>query len=155
MKPGWIVNRYNTWFHQARGPSVLINGSDVRLGVDRPSPCLNEDYLIVRGFERVSGDIPIIRICRVRDTDGEAIGYRLLGGADQLTNPAHSAAYHTLPREFGFGQAKAVYGKGDQATTDFLKKCISAGILRKARKGWYEKVASPVARCAGNNRSDP
>ena len=136
---------WNTWFHQARGPSVLINGSDVRLGVDRPSPCLNEDHLIVRGFERVNGDIPIIRICRVRDADGEPIGYRLLAGADQLTNPAHSAAYHTLPHAFSFSEAKAVYNKGDQATTDFLKKCISAGILRKAKKGWYENVAATLA----------
>ena|SRR5437867_3893874 len=131
---------WNTWFHQARGPSVLINGSDVRLGVDRPSPCLSEDHLIVKGFERVNGDIPIIRVCRVRDENGEAIGYKLLAGADQLTNASHRAAYYTLPKAFSFGQAKAVYEKGDQATTDFLKKCISAGILRKDRKGWYEKV---------------
>lgn len=136
--------QWNTWFHQARGPSVLINGSDVRLGVDRPSSSVSEDHLIVKGFERINGDIPIVRVCRARNENGEAVGYRLLGGTDQLSNPAHRAAFHTLPGAFSFGQAKAVYGKGDQATMDFLKKCISAGILRKDRKGWYEKVSPEI-----------
>ena len=131
---------WNTWFHQARGPSVFINNSDVRLGVDRPAPCLNKDHLIVKGFERVNGDIPIIRLCRVRDYDGEPIGYKLLAGADQLDNPEQRAAYRDLPQGFAFNQAKAVYAKGDQATTDFLNKCVSAGILDKVRRGWYEKV---------------
>jgi hypothetical protein len=131
---------WNTWFHQARGPSVFINNSDVRLGVDRPAPCLNKDHLIVKGFERVNGDIPIIRVCRVRGQDGEPIGYKLLGGLDQLDNPEQRGAYNTLPYAFAFGQAKSVYSRGDQATMDFLNKCISAGILHKTRRGWYEKI---------------
>jgi AAA domain-containing protein len=131
---------WNTWFHQARGPSVFINNSDVRLGVDRPALCLSKDHLIVKGFERVNGDIPIIRVCRVRGQDGDPVGYKLLGGADQLENPEQRAAYHTLPQAFAFGQAKAVYSRGDQATTDFLNKCITANILYKAKRGWYEKI---------------
>ena len=131
---------WNTWFHQARGPSAFINNSDVRLGIDRPSPCLNKDHLIVKGFERVNGDIPIIRVCRVRDRDGEPIGYRLVAGADLLDNSEQRAAYSSLPNEFAFGQAQTAYGKGPQATTDFLNKCISAGILHKAKRGCYEKI---------------
>lgn len=134
----------NTWFHQARGPSVFINNSDVRLGIDRPAPCLNKDHLIVKGFERVNGEIPIIRLCRVRDQDGEPIGYKLLAGAEQLDNPEQRAAYADLPGAFAFGQAKAVYGKGDQATSDFLNKCVSGGILHKPRRGCYEKL-NPAA----------
>jgi hypothetical protein len=73
------------------------------------------------------------------------MGYTLLSGADLLTNPEHRAAYHTLPPAFAFRQAKAVYGKADQATMDFLSKCISAGVLHKTRKGWYEKLLSTPA----------
>jgi len=127
---------WNTWFYQARGPGVLINGSDVRLGIDRPLLSTNEDLLIIKGFERVNGPIPIIRITRVRDESGDPIGYKLLAGADQLTNLAHRAAYEQLPDEFNFTTAKQVYGKSDQPTIDFLNKCRSAGILQKLRKGW-------------------
>jgi hypothetical protein len=135
---------WNTWFHQARGPSVFINNSDVRLGVDRPAPCLNKDHLILKGFERVNGEIPIIRLCRVRNQGGEPVGYRLVAGADLLDNPEQRAAYEALPPEFSFGEAKVVYRREDQPTADFLKKCDRAGILRKVDKGRYQKI-NPAA----------
>src|SRR5438445_1260070 len=62
---------FNTWFVQARGPRALINGADVRIGIDRPSDCLDDNQLVVGGFERVYGSFPLIRISRVLGDDGE------------------------------------------------------------------------------------
>ena len=49
------------WFQQARGPRVLINGSDVRLGIDKPAKSHitgDDGEIVLRGFERVRGEIP-------------------------------------------------------------------------------------------------
>ena len=96
-------------------------------------------HLLLYGLE-----IPIITVCRAFDRDGEPVGYRLLAGAEHLLNAAYRSAYEQLPQQFTFAQAKQVYGRTDQPTDDFLKKCASAGILRKVKKGLYEKITSPI-----------
>ena len=133
------------WFQEARGPRVLINGSDIRLGVDRPSASLSntESKLVLRGFGRVRGEIPLTRIGTVYDEDGEPCSFQQLTGAQLLGNSEQQDAFKRLPDEFRFKDAQAAYGKGPQATTDFLNKCISAGILRKVVKGRYEKLQPP------------
>jgi AAA domain len=129
------------WFESARGPKLLINGSDVRLGVDRPSDGRGDTELIVRGFERVQGEIPAIRVTRVVDEDGEAVGYNRLTGAQLLSNEDQRTAFEQLPQRFQFRDAVRIYGRDDQPTRDFLIKCISAGILRQpAKRGPYEKL---------------
>ena len=134
------VEDVKDWFQQARGPRVLINGCDIRLGLDTPALNSTESGLVFRGFERVRGEIPITRIVRVSDDDGEPCGYQQLTGAELLGNSHQKAAFDALHEEFRFKDALATYEKGSQATTDFLNKCISAGILRKVAKGRYEKV---------------
>lgn len=57
------------WFQQTRGPRLLINGSDVRIGLDEPDS--RENCLMVRGFRRVDGEFPPIHIKRVLDDEGE------------------------------------------------------------------------------------
>ena len=133
------------WFQQARGPRLLINGSDVRLGIDKPSKSRitsDDGEIVLKGFERVRGEIPAIRIARVMDDDGEPCGYDQLSGAKLLGNEDQQEAFERLLHSFRFKQAKAVYGKADQATMDFLNKCIAAGILRKVHRGQYEKIES-------------
>ena len=135
------------WFQQARGPRVLINGSDVRLGIDKPAKSHirgDDGEIVLRGFERVRGEIPAIRIARVMDDDGEPCGYDQLSGAKLLGNEDQQQAFGRLPERFRFKEAKRIYGKADQATTDFLNKCIAAGILRKVTKGKYEKLGPSV-----------
>lgn len=134
------------WFLQARGARALINGSDVRLGVDEPgllSGTANnnreEIALVVRGFGRVVGEIPTTFLARVCDEDGNPLGYKQATGASLLFNDDQIAAYAKLPQMFRFKEAKQAYERRDQATTDFLQKCIALNILRKTPQG-YEKL---------------
>jgi len=129
-----------TWMLRARGARQLINGSDVRLGIDAAegggAPNGN---LVVAGFARLSGSIGPLLVERVFDDEGRPLGYRRMSGATLLSNPAQKEAFQDLPDTFTFTQAKQVYGKADQATTDFLKKCQSVGIVRHDART-YSKV---------------
>lgn len=128
------------WFLQARGARALINGCDVRLGVDRSSKA----DLILRGFGRVRGEVGPIHLNRVY-RDSEPIGYEHLTGA-QLLDSAHQELYNNLPAEFTFTLAKQQYNKGDEATKTFLRKCESAGLLVQPRpRGPYRKVSEAAA----------
>ena len=131
---------FNNWFFQTRGPRALINGADVRIGVDRPSGISDDSQLVLGGFERVYGTFPLIRLKRVLGEDGDPVGYEQLSGADLLKDPHQRDAFHRLPDSFRFKEAMSIYDRKDQATKDFLNKCISAGIVRKPAKGIYEKV---------------
>lgn len=125
------------WFLQARGARALINASDVRLGVDTPGIRLavgehEEAALVLAGFGRVRGTIAPTYLARVLDDDGEPLGYRRITGVSLLGNPEQIEAFKQLPAEFRFKDAKFAYKRGGQATTDFLAKCIEAGVLKKA-----------------------
>jgi hypothetical protein len=146
------------WFQQARGASVLIAGCDVRLGVDEPGPACRQvkgntlafseedkGALVMRGFGRVRGEIPPTYLARVLDPeDGEPLGYRQMAGADLLFNEGQQECFGRLPGSFCFKEAMLKYGRADQPTRDFLKKCMGIGILSQPAKGRYEKVACHV-----------
>jgi hypothetical protein len=121
------------WFLQARGSRVLVNGSDVRIGIDRPSigSASREIALVMGGFGRVRGNIPTTFLSRVLDEDEEPIGYEKLTGAGLLFNPEQEQVYKDLPLAARFKDAQRIYGKGSQATRDWLQKCIGLGIMRK------------------------
>jgi hypothetical protein len=128
------------WLLQARGSRALVNGSDIRIGIDRPRLKGNSEVaLVLGGFSRVSGNIPTTFLSRILDEDDEPIGYQKLTGVDMLWNDSQITAYHKLPITFRFKDAKTIYGREDQATSDFLNKCISLGIMRKDEHG-YRKV---------------
>jgi KaiC/GvpD/RAD55 family RecA-like ATPase len=137
------IAKLRHWFNQARGARVLINGSDVRLGVDEPhlGSLPQEVALVMRGFERVRGEIPFFYLARVLDEDGEPLGYRRVKGSSLLPTEQREA-FTKLHDTFRFKEAKQVYGKGDQATIDFLRKCISLGLLNHVHRGPYVKVST-------------
>lgn len=127
------------WMALACGARALVNQSDVRIGVDRsskPNACL-----IVRGHVRINGEVGPFYLERAFDDDEQPVGYKRLLGVELLDNRDQQAAFEKLPPTFSFKEAKAVYGRQDQATVDFLVKCQRAGILRKPAKGHYEKVS--------------
>ncbi|MFN7935001.1 MAG: AAA family ATPase [Bryobacteraceae bacterium] len=132
------------FFSQARGSRALINGCDVRLGVEKPTELTasnNEDLAIVfGGFGRVTGDLPLLHLQRSIDDNGDPIGYRRAKGEDLLFNPLHKEAFRRLPNEFKFSEAKRIYGKSSQPTTDFLKKCKAAGLINDDAAKGYVKV---------------
>ena len=132
-----------SWFQDARGASALINGVDVRLGVD-PSEMSGDCDLVLRGFGRIRGEIGPLYLARDHDEDGQPLGYRLLLGAELLFNPEQQLAYEALPQQFSFKQAKQTYGRRDQATSDMLKKCVDVGLLRRLARGQYAKVVEPA-----------
>jgi hypothetical protein len=144
--PSLEDHNFREWFYQARGPRELINGCDWRFGLDLPRSAVDDSKLVFRGFGRVRGDTGLIQLGRSLDTDGEPHGYEQLSGVELLNNADYQNAYRLLPTQFKFKQGKAVYGKGDQATTDFLGKCVAAGVLRKLPgKSGYEKIPTEGA----------
>lgn len=139
------------WFQQARGPRQLINGADIRIGIDK---CGRADMLteldgrsvevalVLAGFGRLRGNIEPMYVGRVLGEDGKPMGYEQLRGASLLFNSDRETAYQNLTDPFTFTQAKQTLSRGAQATTDFLSKCQSVGILRKeGRLYWKVKVA--------------
>jgi len=146
------------WFLQARGGRALINGTDVRVGVDEPAAGQEisramaarglaeggsntlQRALVLRGFSRVRGEIPLIHIGRVLDDDGEPLGYERITGADLLPGPQREK-FDALPKAFRFKSARQIYCKGDQATTDFLNKCLTLGVLERVGR-LYRKVVA-------------
>jgi hypothetical protein len=148
------------WFYQVRGAGALINNSDVRIGIDESQQqgmsfpgiqTTDEIALVMRGFGRVKGEIPLTHIARVYDDEGEPLGYKKVSGSMLLFNPEQEEKFNKLPNDFRFKEAKQVYGKGDQATTDFLKKCINVGILKKHGKGRYVKASSEPIEVSGQS----
>jgi hypothetical protein len=136
------------WFQDARGASTLINGSDIRLGVDEPdfsASAKDGVALVLRGFGRVRGEIGPLYLGRDADDDGEPTGYRLLTGLELLMNNDQQRAFQDLPEQFGFADAKRRYDRADQPTRNWLMRCIDLGILRQPRRGLYEKVESDGA----------
>jgi AAA domain len=131
------------WFQDARGASALINGADVRLGVDISdiSTVLDDDETIVlRGFGRVRGQFGPLYLGRHFDENGDPLGYFPLAGARLLFNPEQEKAYEDLPQQFSFKQAKQAYGRQDQATSDMLRKCAELNLVQKVARGRYAKM---------------
>jgi len=132
------------WFQDSRGASTLYNGSDIRLGVDEPdlsSVGKDEVSLVLRGFGRIRGEIGPLYLTRDVDEGGDPVGYRLLTGAELLFNDQQKSALAALPQHFTFKDAKIAYGRGDQATANFLQRCIDLRLLSRVERGRYEKLA--------------
>jgi KaiC/GvpD/RAD55 family RecA-like ATPase len=130
------------WLLQARGARALINGCDVRFGVDVSKKFSGEDVaLVVKGFGRLRGEFGPIYLQRVRDEDGDPLAYDVLTGVRLLNNEEQEAAIKRLPQTFRFKEAQQVLGKSAQPTDDFLKKCLGIGLIHKlgGKKG-YEKL---------------
>lgn len=139
------------WFLQARGSRALVNGSDVRIGIDRPRLAGpdSEVALVLGGFSRLSGIIPNNFISRVLGEDGEPVGYERLTGARLLFNDHQEQAYRSLPQTVRFTNAQRIYKRGPQATLDWLNKCISIGIMRRDGREYRKlEVAESAERRA-------
>lgn len=144
--PSLTGPEFRQWFQQARGASVLVNNSDVRLGLVTPKhhEALGDDeskeiVLFMRGFGRLTGEIPGMHLARCFDEEGEPLGHEPVTGSGLLDNSSQRKAFTKLPDRFRFKQAQQIYGKGAQATTDFLKKALGLRILEKRGK-IYSKV---------------
>jgi hypothetical protein len=146
VQPSLEDGDVRSFFLQARGPRSLVTGVDRRLGFDKPSLQGHladerlEIALVMGGFGRISGDLPIVHLGRCLDDDGDPIGYKRLEGVELLGNADQKDAFEKLPSSFRHKEAKHIYRKGGQATTDFLRKCEGAGLIAKVGK-LYVKIA--------------
>ncbi len=132
------------WFQDARGASALINGSDVRLGVDEPdlSAVQKDDVvLVLRGFGRVRGEIGPLYLARDFDEEQRPLGYRCLVGPELLFNTEQEGAYKSLPLKFTFSEAKRAYSKSDQPTRNWLVRMENLKLVRRVGRGMYEKLS--------------
>ena len=124
-----------TWIQSmSRGALALINGSDVRLGLENASsPFAREkEALVLAGFRRVRGQIGPIYLERVvSEEDGDPLGYKRIATVELLVTPDHIAAFQRFPARFTYTEACQAFGKSDNATANLLKKCVTLKLLRK------------------------
>jgi AAA domain len=133
------------WFQDTRGASALINGSDVRLGVDEPdtSAVQKDDVaLVLRGLGRIRGEIGPFFLARDHDENGDPAGYRQLTGPELLFNDEQQKALTALHPQFTFKEAKAAYGRSDQPTRNWLVRSSELGLVRQQGRGSYEKIVA-------------
>jgi AAA domain len=134
-----VTRNLREWFYQSRGSQELINGCDVRIGLDKART--PGAAVVVRGFGRVDGEFPPILLARDTNAEGKAVGYRTLGGLDQL-NPDQLAAFRKLPTTFKFRDAETVYGRKANPTNQFLRKLVNIGlVVHDKPKELYVKVS--------------
>lgn len=134
------------WLLQASGARALINQTNTRIAFDLPHSFshASEAALVVKSFVKMRGENGPYYLERVLD-QGEPIGYRRMVGCELLGNPEQEAAFRKLPdppKQFTFKEAKFAYGKTDNPTRQWLKKCEAVGLTRQVGKGQYEKLAA-------------
>jgi archaellum biogenesis ATPase FlaH len=126
---------------KARGASAIINGSDVRLAIAKPSATTFSDgqcAFEIAGLRRVAGEIPSIAVERVYQ-DSEPVGYRRLSGVQMLKNDHYQRVFESLPDEFRSKDVEERFPTSGSSAQAFLKACDSANITEKIGTGRYRK----------------
>jgi AAA domain len=149
------------WLLRASGARALVNQTNTRIAFDIPSLSQVADAaLVMKSFVKVRGECGPFYLERVLD-QGEPIGYRRMVGCKLLGNPDQEAAFPKLPpppKQFTFKDAKFAYGKTDNPTRQWLKKCEAVGLVRHAGRGLYtvvEAPASPVTATGEDTAATP
>jgi len=151
------------WLNRACGARALINQTDFRLGLDRKIGAVSggtlgvseEMPLVMRGHRRIAGGFGQIHLSRVLDgASGEELGYRKIAGLDMLSAEQRQV-FDLLPDTFTFKEARVTYNgiakKGEQAISDFLRKCIALDLLEQpVARGPYKKLKPPPPATAGS-----
>jgi hypothetical protein len=133
--------RVMQWLKETAGGGSLINQSHTRIAVDSVDGRSHLDaVLILRWYRKSKGEAGPLYLERVCDADGEPFGYRALTDVKLIGNPDHETAFRKLPREFAFKEAKKIFGRSDDPTSKFLKKCASLGLVRQVRRGHYVRA---------------
>jgi hypothetical protein len=138
------------WLLQASGPRALINQTNTRIGLDDAKILGHPEVaLVMKSFVKVKGESGDVLLKRVFDTAGEPIGYEIAAGVALLGNPEQETAFNRLPDKFNFKKARETYGKSDNPTRQWLKKCEARGLIKHTGRGKYEKLVQPVNAAAG------
>jgi len=129
------------WFAITRGASAIIDGADVRLGLDFASKKSGAD-LIMRGYVRARGTTPTYYLQRVFDKQEYPLGYSRMANSALFGNAKWQTGFDELPSHFTFTEAhKALGGNSKDSTSKFVKKGQDIGLIRKLGTGaGYEKI---------------
>jgi hypothetical protein len=122
----------HAWFQEAAGSFSLINHTDTRLGVESIPQHHNAD-LVVGGFVRGRGRMPVTYLAREYDESGAPVGYQVATGVAFL-NMKDQSVWGSLPEEFRFTDAKKAFGdKSDSNVKRFLDQCENLGIVKQRK----------------------
>ena len=141
--------RVMQWLKETAGGGSLMNQSHTRIAVDAVDGRSHlEAALILRWYRKSKGEAGPLYLERVCDDEGEPFGYRALADLRLMGNPDQEAAFRRLPRRFTFDEAKKAFGRTDDPTSKWLKKCASLGLVTKLSRGCYERTddTADVAR---------
>jgi hypothetical protein len=144
---GRLIEDAQRWMQNVAGSHALINGTDLRLGVEAETD--STGAIVLGGLLRGRGPIPPIHVIRDYDEVGEVLGYRRLLSLD-LLKAEHRDALARLPELFGFADAQhALPTKGASATAKFLTEVVQkAGVVKLGGKRGYRKPGAG-ARSSG------
>ena len=133
--------RVMQWLKETAGGGALMNQSHTRIAVDSIDGRSHLDAaLILRWYRKGKGEAGPLYLERVCDEDGEPFGYRALTDLRLMTNPDQEAAFRKLPVKFVFNEAKKAFGRTDDPTNKWLRKCASLGLVKKVGRGRYERT---------------
>jgi len=131
---------------EAIGSGAIINGPDIRLGIDAWT--LDDTAeVIIRGFEREEDDeFSPIKLKRIFGDDGKPIAYGVPVSLAINLNVQDRTAWDKLPEgDFQWEEiAKAYGGNSVKMQRAFKDRCVTAGVLRQVRHGIYRKLVAPI-----------
>jgi hypothetical protein len=133
------------WLRRAAGVRALVNQTDVRLALARRAPDTVRTEgaadLVLSGHFRTRGDVGPFLIRRLWDSDGEPTGYeRFEPNPAMIANQEQESAFHQLPGDFTFTEAKRTLGKANESVNWFLHKLVRLGLATKTGRGEYRKI---------------
>ena len=135
--------RVMDYLKEAAGNGALITQSHTRIALSLPDgrkSHSDDAALILRWYRKGKGETGPLYLERVCDVDGVPLGYRPLTDVKLLGNPEQEAAFHSLPEQFAFKDAKEKFRRSDDPTRKWLQKCISLGLIRQVGHGQYERA---------------
>ena len=109
------------WLIEAAGARALINQTNTRIAF--ASTNANDAAFVMKFFVKLKGEGGPIYLERVCNEEGDPIGYRAMVGVHLLGNPEQQTAFNKLPSQFAFKEAKTIYGRSDDPTKKWLRKC--------------------------------
>ncbi len=107
------------YLKEAAGNGALITQSHTRIPLSLPDgrkSHSDDAALILRWYRKGKGEGGPLYLERVCDADGVPFGYRPLTDVKLLGNPEHEAAFHSLPEQFAFKDAKEKFRRSDDPT---------------------------------------
>jgi AAA domain-containing protein len=128
------------WLTASAGARALVNQSMVRFGIDNEA--LGGSELVIKGHYKLTGAIGPLFLGRVRDEDGEPIGYRRVSGL-ALLDSEQQGVFTKLPDEFRFKDLERTSGKNPKIVAGWLLawRCAEVVILTGEHKQKrYRKV---------------